>query len=114
MRGRIVLLLPIQLGCENSNFPAGIADTSTVRTGFRGSAGERRPLGCRPTIRTLACLLLLAADLRAQQYVFRAYRQAEGLKNLAVKGLAVDRSGFLWVGTENGLYRFLGSGFEVY
>ncbi len=58
------------------------------------------------------CLLAFSATLQAQQYVFRAYRQAEGLKNLAVKGLARDREGFLWAATENGVYRFLGSTFE--
>lgn len=49
--------------------------------------------------------------LSAQQYVFRAYRQSEGLKNLAVNAITTDRSGFLWLATENGVYRFLGSGF---
>jgi ligand-binding sensor domain-containing protein len=60
----------------------------------------------------MVCWLALSASLQAQQYVFRAYRQAEGLKNLAVNALATDRTGFLWLGTENGVYRFLGSGFE--
>jgi diguanylate cyclase (GGDEF)-like protein len=65
-------------------------------------------------IRIWACWLALSAGLQAQQYVFRAYRQAEGLKNLAVNALTTDRSGFLWVATENGVYRFLGSSFEQY
>ena len=63
-------------------------------------------------VRTAVCWLALCASLQAQQYVFRAYRQTEGLKNLAVNALAADRSGFLWLGTENGAYRFLGSGFQ--
>lgn len=46
--------------------------------------------------------------------MFHSYRQAEGLKNLAVNAMAMDRSGFLWVATENGIYRFLGSGFELF
>jgi diguanylate cyclase (GGDEF)-like protein len=50
----------------------------------------------------------------AQQYVFRPYRQVEGLKNLAVNAVTTDRCGFLRVATENGVYRFLGSGFEQY
>jgi diguanylate cyclase (GGDEF)-like protein len=50
--------------------------------------------------------------MSAQQYVFRAFRQAEGLKNIAINDLATDRHGFLWVATENGVYRFLGSSFE--
>jgi diguanylate cyclase (GGDEF)-like protein len=56
--------------------------------------------------------LALCASLQAQQYVFHAYRQAEGLKNLSVNALAKDPAGFLWLGTENGAYRFLGSGFQ--
>jgi diguanylate cyclase (GGDEF)-like protein len=50
--------------------------------------------------------------MQAQQYVFRAFRQAEGLNNLAINDLAADQQGFLWVATENGVYRFMGSGFE--
>jgi len=63
-------------------------------------------------IRIVVCWLAICASLQAQQYVFRAYRQAEGLKNLAVNSMATDPSGFLWLGTENGVYRFLGSSFE--
>lgn len=63
-------------------------------------------------IRIFAVWLIISAALQAQQYVFRAFRQAEGLKNLAVNDLATDHHGFLWVATENGVYRFLGSGFE--
>jgi len=58
------------------------------------------------------CWLVVCATLQAQQYVFRAYRQAEGLKNLAVSSMATDQAGFLWLATENGVYRFLGSTFE--
>ena len=65
-------------------------------------------------VRVFACWLALLAGLQAQQYVFRAYRQAEGLKNIAINGSATDRDGFLWVATENGVYRFLGSSFERY
>ena len=60
------------------------------------------------------CLLASAASLAAQQYVFRAYRQADGLKNLAINGLTIDRDGFLWLATENGVYEFLGAGFRRY
>jgi diguanylate cyclase (GGDEF)-like protein len=49
--------------------------------------------------------------LQGQQYAFHAYGQAEGLKNMAVNALALDRQGFLWVATQNGAYRFLGSTF---
>src|SRR5271165_6734255 len=56
----------------------------------------------------------MVCPMAAQQYVFRAYRQAEGLRNLNVNSMTTDREGFQWVATENGVYRFLGSGFERY
>jgi diguanylate cyclase (GGDEF)-like protein len=64
--------------------------------------------------RTLLFWIAISVALQAQQYVFRPYRQDEGLKNLSIKGLTTDRFGFLWAGTENGVYRFLGSNFELY
>ncbi len=63
-------------------------------------------------IRVLAYLLSLAPLLPAQQYVFHAYRQSDGLKNLAVRSLARDCDGYLWLATENGVFRFLGGTFE--
>jgi len=56
--------------------------------------------------------MALSACTQAQQYVIRSYRQAEGLMNLTANALAADRNGFLWVATENGVYRLLGSGFQ--
>lgn len=64
------------------------------------------------SIRALVCWLALSAALPAQQYVFHAFRQAEGLRNLAVNAMATDRQGFLWLATENGVFRFLGVGFQ--
>jgi len=52
--------------------------------------------------------------LPAQEYVFRAFQEPDGLKNLAVNALAMDHQGFLWVATENGLYRFQGADFKHY
>ena len=60
----------------------------------------------------IAGFLLLTASLAAQEYDFSAYRQTRGLDNLTISDLAFDRSGFLWAGTENGLYRFLGDKFQ--
>jgi diguanylate cyclase (GGDEF)-like protein len=45
-------------------------------------------------------------------YVSRTYRQADGLKNIAVKSVAFGRRGLMWVGTENGVYWFSGSNFH--
>ncbi len=72
----------------------------------------------RATTLLLLCELALCAFFCSarialgQEYVFRAYRQTSGLENLAVNSIATDRQGFLWTGTENGLYRFLGSSFQ--
>jgi Two component regulator propeller len=44
-----------------------------------------------------------------QQYSFRDY--VDGLGNLSVNGLLQDREGFLWIGTESGLYQYDGSRF---
>jgi signal transduction histidine kinase/ActR/RegA family two-component response regulator/streptogramin lyase len=60
------------------------------------------------------CCLALAAPLGAQQGSFRYYGTEEGLTNLAVKVLFQDRTGFLWAGTENGLFRFDGQRFQRY
>jgi diguanylate cyclase (GGDEF)-like protein len=52
--------------------------------------------------------------MQAQEYVFHPYRQFEGLGNLSIEGVTTDRYGFIWMGTENGVYRFLGSRFEKF
>jgi diguanylate cyclase (GGDEF)-like protein len=82
--------------------------TADIVACFRAE-GDFRP---QRASRVLACLLLVAAGVHAQQYVFHAYRQPEGLKNLSVNAMATDREGFLWLATENGVFRFLGSRFE--
>ena len=48
----------------------------------------------------------------AQRYSFREYTQ--GLGNLNIASLTQDRTGFLWVGTQNGLYRYDGSQFQSF
>ncbi|WP_420238988.1 diguanylate cyclase [Telmatobacter bradus] len=56
--------------------------------------------------------VLCSAQLCAQQYVFRSFQQNEGLGNLAVGPIVVDNNGFLWAGTENGVYRYSEESFE--
>jgi ligand-binding sensor domain-containing protein len=56
---------------------------------------------------TLVCLIGLShTHAQAQHFTFQEYGQAEGLHNLNVNSMLQDQDGFLWVGTENGLYRF--------
>src|SRR6266404_4132203 len=57
---------------------------------------------------------LLAPTVSAQRYNFKFYGKDEGLKNLAVQTVLQDREGFLWVGTQNGLYRYDGNRFSAF
>jgi diguanylate cyclase (GGDEF)-like protein len=45
---------------------------------------------------------------------FQSYDASQGLGNMAVWSLDQDRDGFLWVGTENGLYRYDGARFQAF
>lgn len=77
----------------------------------------RRPsCGSRRIGRALLVLLLAALApvpiLHAQQYGFHGYGTEQGLTNLAVTALFQDRTGFLWVATENGVFRFDGERFH--
>jgi len=69
----------------------------------------------RPKIAyALALLLLIAGRAWAQEYSFRTFGNADGLNNLAVRQIYQDRSGFLWVSTENGIFRYDGDRFESF
>ena len=62
----------------------------------------------RAVIYALA-LLWAAIICLGQQYSFKDY--IDGLGNLSVNCLLQDRAGFLWIGTESGLYQYDGSRF---
>ncbi len=54
---------------------------------------------------------LLIPPALAQRYSFKFYGQEEGLSNLATECLFQDHVGYLWVGTQNGLFRYDGAAF---
>ncbi|MBI3209274.1 MAG: response regulator [Candidatus Solibacter usitatus] len=62
----------------------------------------------------LAIVSTLATPLFAQRYTFRAYGPHEGLEVGEVESLLQDRQGFLWIGTQGGLYRFDGQRFLLH
>jgi len=68
----------------------------------------------RRLLQVVLVLLALTDLAKAQQYSFRYYGTEQGLTNLAVKMLFQDRAGFLWLGTEGGVFRFDGEGFQRY
>ncbi|HTB65114.1 MAG TPA: diguanylate cyclase [Steroidobacteraceae bacterium] len=60
----------------------------------------------------LLLLLCVARGATAQQFTFRQYVQQDGLTNLSVTWLLQDRAGYVWIGTENGLFRHESADFE--
>ena len=64
----------------------------------------------------LVCLsailpLVLPAGLLAQRYSFKLYSGSQGLGNLATLCMLQDSTGYLWIGTQHGLYRYDGAHF---
>ena len=56
-----------------------------------------------------------AADVPGVSNVrFRNYTTTEGLSQATAQALVQDTTGFLWIGTQDGLNRFDGYGFKVY
>ena len=64
----------------------------------------------------LFILVLIAGiqSLFAQRNNFKFYGEDEGLNNLSVHTVLQDHRGFLWVGTQNGLYRYDGVSFLAF
>lgn len=55
-----------------------------------------------------------AEDLWKPQgrFTFKPYGPEQGLTSISVRSLAQDKTGYLWVGTESGLFRYNGSSFQ--
>src|SRR5664279_3546018 len=66
------------------------------------------------TTKTSLLLLFLLPSAFAQRQSFRYYGQEQGLSNLATECLLQDRAGYLWVGTQNGLFRYDGAVFTPF
>ncbi|AMO95998.1 histidine kinase-, DNA gyrase B-, and HSP90-like ATPase family protein [Collimonas fungivorans] len=47
-----------------------------------------------------------------QQLPLRYYSQSDGLTNMVVNALAQEPGGYLWIGTQNGLFRYDGARFQ--
>jgi diguanylate cyclase (GGDEF)-like protein len=62
----------------------------------------------------LSLLTMAAGTLSAREYSFRNFGVSEGLNNLAIRRIYQDRIGFLWLSTENGIYRYDGDRFEPF
>ncbi|WP_426689291.1 ligand-binding sensor domain-containing diguanylate cyclase [Rhodanobacter ginsengiterrae] len=61
---------------------------------------------------TAVVLVLTSLSASAQQYSLTTYDRKSGLESQVINVLLQDRRGFVWAGTEMGLYRFDGGNFE--
>ena len=61
-----------------------------------------------------ACAWALAPDKAFEQFVANRWSIQDGLPQISVLSIAQDRSGYLWVGTQNGLARFDGVRFTSF
>jgi len=52
--------------------------------------------------------------LGAQRYNFEYYSHGDGLGGMEVRSLLQDRTGFIWIGSTPGLYRYDGKHFRAY
>ena len=59
-------------------------------------------------------MALAAGMLSAQEYSFSYFGTANGLNNLAIRSIYQDHAGFIWVSTENGIFRYDGERFEAF
>jgi signal transduction histidine kinase/ligand-binding sensor domain-containing protein/CheY-like chemotaxis protein len=59
-------------------------------------------------------VLSFAPILWAQRYTYRQYGSQDGLNNQSIDCLLQDRTGYLWVGTDNGLFRYDGTRFREF
>ncbi|HWX01852.1 sensor histidine kinase [Collimonas sp.] len=68
----------------------------------------------RWTSQWLVLLWLICCPLRAssQQLPLRYYNQTDGLGNMAITALAQEPGGYIWIGTQNGLFRYDGARFQ--
>jgi len=76
-------------------------------------------MGAPGTITKLARTLLLASllfagGLVAQEYRFQSFGVEKGLTNLEVRNLFQDSRGFLWVSTQEGVFRYDGDRFQAF
>ena len=70
--------------------------------------------GSRSILLIWLASLLLSNPLLAQRHRFRYYSHRDGLKDTEVHCLLQDRTGFIWVGTATGLFRYDGSHFTAF
>jgi signal transduction histidine kinase/ligand-binding sensor domain-containing protein/ActR/RegA family two-component response regulator len=64
----------------------------------------------RPVLTSIV-LLSAASNAAAQRYNFKTFTQSDGLTDITISSFLQDQTGFLWIGTNNGLFRYDGHRF---
>jgi len=59
-------------------------------------------------------LAAVSASAQTQRYSFKSYSRDQGLTNMAITSMLQDRTGFIWVATQNGLFRYEGRTFREF
>lgn len=80
---------------------------------FLGNSGQR-PMKHQARVCLVFLIWTFAMSAWAQDLPLISFSQKDGLRNLSVNALAQDQSGYIWTGTENGLFRFNGAEFKRY
>jgi diguanylate cyclase (GGDEF)-like protein len=62
----------------------------------------------------MSLLLACSAQALAQRFEARLFGQADGLGNLSILALTQDQNRYLWIATENGLFRYDGARFTEF
>lgn len=60
------------------------------------------------------CLCGISFHISAQQYGYVHYNSGSGAPFDKVSSVIQDKAGFMWIGSQNGLYRFDGIHFDIY
>src|SRR5580692_5087978 len=72
----------------------------------------KKILDLRVGIALALVAFVLLPPIGAQRQLFHQYGASDGLSNLNVRCLLQDRTGYIWVGTDNGLFRYDGGKFR--
>lgn len=100
-------------GCRLANRNVGVEQEYFERGGDLARFKELRRIGIRWLAGVAAALLLVApVPSPAQRYTFGIYTQEQGLGDMNVHSVFQDHEGFLWAGTEGGLFRYDGKRFQ--
>src|SRR3954471_14122838 len=60
---------------------------------------------------TISCTKIVA---QLPSYYIQHFNDENGLVQNSIKGIEIDKEGYLWIGTEMGLVRYDGSNFKLY